>query len=103
MMSNRILKRFLTLPNKTAIACAYLRCYIGGPFGDCRQSFHHFAINDIYTKFWIIRLLTASLYRKSGIEVRVVAVGTGQALRNAEKCDGDILITHSKVDESQIC
>ena len=36
---------------------------------------------------------------KSGIEVRVVAVGTGQALRNAEKCDGDILITHSKTDE----
>ena len=36
---------------------------------------------------------------KNGIEVRVVAVGTGQALRNAEKCDGDILITHSKTDE----
>ena len=35
----------------------------------------------------------------SGIDVRVVAVGTGQALRNAEKCDGDVLIVHSKVDE----
>lgn len=36
---------------------------------------------------------------KSGIDVRVVAVGTGQALRNAEKCDGDLLIVHSKADE----
>jgi tungstate transport system substrate-binding protein len=31
--------------------------------------------------------------------VRVVAVGTGQALRNAEKCDGDVLIVHSTADE----
>jgi tungstate transport system substrate-binding protein len=36
---------------------------------------------------------------KSGIDVRVVAVGTGQALRNAEKCDGDVLVVHSKADE----
>ena len=35
----------------------------------------------------------------TGIDVRVVAVGTGQALRNAEKCDGDVLIVHSTADE----
>jgi tungstate transport system substrate-binding protein len=35
----------------------------------------------------------------SGIEVRVVAVGTGQALRNARNCDGDLLLVHSKPDE----
>ena len=33
---------------------------------------------------------------KTGIEVRVVAVGTGQALRNARNCDGDLLIVHAK-------
>jgi len=37
----------------------------------------------------------------SGIDVKVVAVGTGQALRNAANCDGDILIVHSKQDEEQ--
>ncbi|WP_348721362.1 substrate-binding domain-containing protein [uncultured Candidatus Puniceispirillum sp.] len=36
---------------------------------------------------------------QSGIEVRVVAVGTGQALRNARNCDGDLLLVHSKPDE----
>ena len=36
---------------------------------------------------------------QTGIDVRVVAVGSGQALRNAEKCDGDLLIVHSKADE----
>ena len=43
----------------------------------------------------ILPLFTA----RTGIYVRVVAVGTGQALRNAEKCDGDVLIVHSTADE----
>ena len=32
----------------------------------------------------------------SGTEVRVVAVGTGQALENARNCDGDIVIAHAR-------
>lgn len=35
----------------------------------------------------------------SGIEVRVVAVGTGQALKNAANCDGDVLIVHARAAE----
>ena len=35
----------------------------------------------------------------TGKQVRVVAVGTGQALKNAERCDGDVLIVHSREDE----
>lgn len=35
----------------------------------------------------------------SGIEVRVVAVGTGQAIRNARNCDGDVLIVHALAAE----
>lgn len=37
----------------------------------------------------------------TGIEVRVVAVGTGQALRNARNGDGDVLLTHSRIDEER--
>jgi tungstate transport system substrate-binding protein len=36
---------------------------------------------------------------KTGIEVRVVAVGTGQAIRNAENGDGDVLFVHAKPAE----
>jgi tungstate transport system substrate-binding protein len=36
---------------------------------------------------------------KTGIEVRVVAVGTGQALKNAKNGDGDVVLVHSKPDE----
>lgn len=36
---------------------------------------------------------------KSGIEVRVVAVGTGQAIRLAEKGDADVLFVHHEPSE----
>jgi tungstate transport system substrate-binding protein len=38
---------------------------------------------------------------QTGIEVRVVAVGTGQAIKNARNGDGDVLFVHSKPDEEQ--
>jgi tungstate transport system substrate-binding protein len=37
----------------------------------------------------------------TGIEARVVAVGTGQALKNAQNCDGDVLFVHAKPDEEK--
>ncbi len=37
----------------------------------------------------------------SGIEVRVVAVGTGQAIRNARNGDADVLIVHAKSREEE--
>jgi tungstate transport system substrate-binding protein len=39
--------------------------------------------------------------KKTGIDVRVVAVGTGQALKNAENGDGDVVFVHSKLDEEK--
>lgn len=36
---------------------------------------------------------------KTGIQVNVVAVGTGQAIKNAENCDGDVLLVHAKPAE----
>src|SRR5262245_44047564 len=38
---------------------------------------------------------------KSWIDVRVVAVGTGQALKNAQNGDGDVVLVHSKPDEEK--
>ncbi|MEM7613963.1 MAG: substrate-binding domain-containing protein, partial [Pseudomonadota bacterium] len=35
----------------------------------------------------------------TGTEVRVVAVGTGQAIRNAQNGDGDVLLVHAKAAE----
>ncbi len=38
---------------------------------------------------------------KTGIDVRVVAVGTGQAIKNAENGDGDVLFVHAKKSEEE--
>jgi tungstate transport system substrate-binding protein len=38
---------------------------------------------------------------RTGIEARIVAVGTGQALKNARNCDGDVLFVHAKPDEEK--
>ena len=37
----------------------------------------------------------------SGIDVRVVAVGTGQAIKNASNGDGDVLLVHAKPAEEK--
>lgn len=39
--------------------------------------------------------------QKTGIEVRVVAVGTGQAIRLAEKGDADVLFVHHRPSEEK--
>jgi tungstate transport system substrate-binding protein len=38
---------------------------------------------------------------KTGIAVRVVAVGTGQAITNAMNCDGDVLLVHARAREDK--
>ena len=37
----------------------------------------------------------------SGITVHIVAVGTGQAIKNARNCDGDVLLVHAKPAEEK--
>ena len=39
--------------------------------------------------------------KKTGIAVHVVAVGTGQALRNARNGDGDVLLVHAQAAEQR--
>jgi tungstate transport system substrate-binding protein len=39
--------------------------------------------------------------RETGITVNVVAVGTGQAIKNAKNCDGDVLLVHAKPAEEK--
>jgi tungstate transport system substrate-binding protein len=39
--------------------------------------------------------------KKTGIQVRVVAVGTGQAIKNARNGDADVLLVHAKSSEQK--
>ena len=40
--------------------------------------------------------------KKFNIDVRVIAVGTGQAIKNSENCDADLLIAHHKESELKL-
>ena len=39
--------------------------------------------------------------KDTGVAANVVAVGTGQAIKNAERCDGDVLLVHAKASEEK--
>lgn len=45
--------------------------------------------------------LLPAFKKKTGIQVNVVAVGTGQAIKNAQNCDGDVLLVHAKTSEEK--
>lgn len=47
----------------------------------------------------LLDLLSEKFLEEKGIEVRAVAVGTGTAIANAKKGDGDVLMVHAKQDE----
>lgn len=38
---------------------------------------------------------------ETGVTAHIVAVGTGQAIKNAERCDGDVLLVHAQLLEEQ--
>lgn len=49
----------------------------------------------------LLDVLIPQFRAQTGIDVRVVAVGTGQALRNAQNGDGDVLLVHARSAEDQ--
>ncbi|MDX2309160.1 MAG: substrate-binding domain-containing protein [Hyphomicrobium sp.] len=49
----------------------------------------------------LFNFLLPQFTARSGIEVRVVAVGTGQAIKNAENGDGDVLLVHDRAAEEK--
>ena len=94
----------LTLKRRTLIEL------IAGVFLLAALPFSSFAAED---RFIVVQSTTSTqnsglfehilpLFKeKTGIEVRVVAVGTGQALKNARNGDGDVVLVHSKPDEDK--
>ena len=89
--------------NRVALALsafALSLAFAGGPKAAARpyiilQSTTSTANSGLYDH--ILPLFT----QKTGIEVRVVAVGTGQAIKNAQNGDGDVLLVHAKVAEEK--
>jgi len=89
--------KFLLKPTLIATALAVLG---GGPAGSAEpsiivQSTTSTANSGLYD------YLLPMFKQDSGITVHVVAVGTGQAIKNASNCDGDVLLVHAKSAEEK--
>jgi tungstate transport system substrate-binding protein len=82
-----------------AIALAMAVALSGGALGQDRsiivQSTTSTANSGLYD------YLLPAFEDMSGVKVNVVAVGTGQAIKNAQNCDGDVLLVHARPAEEQ--
>ena len=89
------------LPRRMIFLLATLALGLGGPF--CRAEDQFITVQSTTSTEnsglfgYLLPLFTA----KTGINVHVVAVGTGQAIKNAQNGDGDVLLVHSKSDEEK--
>ena len=62
---------------------------------------HHRRLDDVDGAIRTVRLSVAALHRSTGIGVKVVAVGTGQALDIGRRGDADVVFVHDKVAEEK--
>ena len=93
----RILRPIFLLVRACALVAVAVIALTGG-----EASANNFIVVQSTTSTQNSGLLDAILpvfEEKSGIDVRVVAVGTGQAIRNAMGGDGDVLLVHSRTAE----
>jgi len=49
----------------------------------------------------LYKYLLPIIEKATGVKVNVVAVGTGQAIKNAQNCDGDVLLVHARSAEEK--
>ncbi len=49
----------------------------------------------------LLKSILPKFKAKTGVDVRVIAVGTGQAIKNATRGDGDVLLVHARKAEEE--
>lgn len=90
-----MIRRFLTFTAALAAAAMFAAPTLAEDRSILLQSTTSTANSGLYDH--ILPLFT----KKTGITVNVVAVGTGQAIRNAMNGDGDVLLVHAKAAEEK--
>jgi len=81
------------------VAAALTLAAVGAPSGLAADKFITVASTTSTQNSGLYDYMLPIFTKKIGIEVRVVAVGTGQAIKLAEKGDADVLFVHHKPSE----
>ncbi len=90
--------------SRTAAATAILSLAIGAIGATAVRAQEPFIVVQSTTsteQSGLFKHILPMFKQKTGIDVRVVAVGTGQALKNAERGDGDVVLVHAKAAEEK--
>ncbi len=82
----------------TAVAAAVT---LGAPFACAADRFITVSSTTSTEQSGLFKHLLPAFQAKTGIEVRVVALGTGQALDMARRGDADVVFVHDKVAEEK--
>lgn len=89
------------MPTRRLILAMALALGLAGP-GAARDRFITLASTTSTEQSWLFGHLIPRFREASGIEVRVVAVGTGQALKLAENGDADAVLVHDREGEEKL-
>ncbi|WP_425044107.1 substrate-binding domain-containing protein [Primorskyibacter sp. S87] len=84
----------------TALAIGALAALGTGPAG-AEESFIVVQSTTSTQNSGLLDAILPGFEAETGIDVRVVAVGTGQAIKNARNGDGDVLLVHAKPAEEE--
>ena len=99
MVSWSFESQFTSLRYRQFLAVAFLICAAFAQYAKANQDFIVLQSTTSTQSSGLYEFILPLFQDEAGIAVRVVAVGTGQALRNARNCDGDVLIVHAREAE----
>jgi len=82
-------------------AAAFAAAAVIGPFGHAEDKSIVVASTTSTEDSGLFGYLLPKFREKTGITVKVVAQGTGQALDTARRCDADVVFVHAKAQEEK--
>ena len=89
------------MTGRTMLALAAVACLAAAGPAAAQERFIVVQSTTSTQNSGLYRHILPMFREKTGIEVRVVAVGTGQAIRNAANGDGDVLLVHARAAEER--
>lgn len=93
------IRRHLLASATSALAGFYLATFPAHGHGHAEEKFILMVSTTSTQDSGLFKHLLPIFKNKTGIEVRVVAQGTGQALASARKGDADVVLVHDKIAE----
>ncbi|HEX3098649.1 MAG TPA: substrate-binding domain-containing protein [Usitatibacter sp.] len=86
---------------KSFLAVAFALCALAAPPASAAKPFITVASTTSTEQSGLFRHLLPAATQATGIDIHVVAVGTGQALDMGRRCDADVELVHDKVAEQK--